>query len=403
MSNGPGNYFYKSGAGGSATGTSTYAGELFNLGLSVTAGSNILTIALKQGDGTTDPAAGTSAVNVGMRSSGATSGAYNQRSIVGALSQTLTQGTSLGATTAAKDMFVWLIDSDGAGTMKLGASSVLYDEATLQTTVAESSSATATSASPCVFTVNGHGYGNGDSFQITGTPPTGFSTGTRYFVVSKASNTFQASATPGGTAINSSSTGTSVVIHYAGYKMVSDAVYTSMPVRLIGKFSETFATVGNWVAPTAVALRQQFPIREDVSIRLTGSATVISSALATLVWTNSNANGAFDTHNSSPDKTTIVIPITGKYQMAFGMNFSFSSTVGDSAFLYEVLVNGTIITLGVMDTPTVLAQQGVSMTDVLSLNALDLVTVKVLAQQTSPVIISSSTRNFISLAKISPL
>ena len=396
-------YFYKSGAGAAAAAVATSGLDIRNLGLSVTASANVLTVSIKQIDGSTAPSSGTGQVSVAFRSSTATSGAVNLRNITAALSQTLTQGTSLGATTAAKDMYLWLIDSDGAGTMKIGASSVLYDESSLQTTVAENQSATATNASPAVFTANAHGFGNGDSVILTGTPPTGFTNPTRYFVVNTATNTFQLSATPGGTAINSSSTGSAIVVHYAGYKMVSDAAYTSMPVRLIGKFNETFATVGNWVAPNTVAIRQQFPIREDVSVRLTNTATVISGTPATIVWTNSNANGAFDTHNSAPDKTTIVVPVTGKYQASGTIRATFTSTAGDQSTGYYILVNGTIISQVFIDTILGQTFMSIPISDVLNLNALDLVTVKFLAQQTSPTITTGATVNYISLAKISPL
>jgi hypothetical protein len=72
-----------------------------------------------------------------------------------------------------------------------------------------STSVTATSASPAVFT--GLTVTNGTQVTLGGTAPTGFTAGTPYFVVATSGNTFELAATLGGTAINSSSTGTSVV------------------------------------------------------------------------------------------------------------------------------------------------------------------------------------------------
>lgn len=66
-------------------------------------------------------------------------------------------------------------------------------------------------ASPAVFTLNSHGLAVGDTFQLTtsGSLPTGLSTGTDYYVISAGfgANSFQVSATAGGSAINTSSAG----------------------------------------------------------------------------------------------------------------------------------------------------------------------------------------------------
>lgn len=71
---------------------------------------------------------------------------------------------------------------------------------------------TATSATPAVFTLNAHTLVNGNAVTIGGTPPTGFTAGTVYWVVASATNTFQLAASPGGAALASSSAGTSVTI-----------------------------------------------------------------------------------------------------------------------------------------------------------------------------------------------
>ncbi len=63
------------------------------------------------------------------------------RTITGALSQTLTTTTTLGLTTAKVNyVYLYAVDSDGAGTMKACLSSNLYDEGTKVSTVAESMS-----------------------------------------------------------------------------------------------------------------------------------------------------------------------------------------------------------------------------------------------------------------------
>lgn len=228
---------------------------MYNLGISTSVGSSNLTINLKQSDGATDPSTGAAAVIVGIHGTTAGTASYNLRSVTGALSFVINSGTTLGfVSTLPYNLYFYLIDSDGSGTMKLGASLGRLDDGQLYSTVKESFSATATNASPSVFTSNGHGLVNGQAIQITGTPPTGFSTATTYYVVAKATNTFELALNPGGTAINSSSTGSSIVIHMADGSLVSDGVYATVAIRLIGYGSFTEATSGTWATNAATLM-----------------------------------------------------------------------------------------------------------------------------------------------------
>jgi hypothetical protein len=71
---------------------------------------------------------------------------------------------------------------------------------------------TATNASPCVFTVPGSALANGTPVALSGASlPTGFTAGTVYYVVASSGSTFELSATSGGSAINSTSTGSGTV------------------------------------------------------------------------------------------------------------------------------------------------------------------------------------------------
>lgn len=67
---------------------------------------------------------------------------------------------------------------------------------------------TMTIASPCVVTDTGHTKSNGDTvrFSTTSALPTGIVADTTYYVINKATNTYELSATSGGTAINTSGT-----------------------------------------------------------------------------------------------------------------------------------------------------------------------------------------------------
>lgn len=88
--------------------------------------------------------------------------------------------------------------------------------------------ATMTIAAPAVVTLTGHTYTNGDqiTFTTTGALPTGLTVGTVYYVVNAATNTFQVSATSGGTAITT--TGTQSGVHTVNtYENVGDLVTSS--------------------------------------------------------------------------------------------------------------------------------------------------------------------------------
>ena len=74
-----------------------------------------------------------------------------------------------------------------------------------------------TSASPGVITSPGYNPKNGDrvslSFTAGGSIPTGLTANTPYYVVSASNDTFSLSATSGGSAINTTSTGANLVLH----------------------------------------------------------------------------------------------------------------------------------------------------------------------------------------------
>jgi phage-related tail fiber protein len=72
----------------------------------------------------------------------------------------------------------------------------------------QSATVTITIASPGVVTWTGHVLQNGDpvKFTTTGALPTGITAGTTYYVINRATNTFQIATAPGGTAINTSGT-----------------------------------------------------------------------------------------------------------------------------------------------------------------------------------------------------
>lgn len=105
-----------------------------NLGISATVAANALTIALKTKGGS-DPSVA-SPVNVSFRSSTLTSGTYSTVSITGALSMTVSSGSTLGSVSAFQsNVYVYLINN--AGTAELAVSGSLYISDGVISTTAE--------------------------------------------------------------------------------------------------------------------------------------------------------------------------------------------------------------------------------------------------------------------------
>lgn len=228
----------------------------YNVGFSDSVGSSNWTVAITQADGSTNCSASAPCM-VAFRSGTAASSAVNVRSITGALSQVITSGTLLSSvaySATAIPIYIYLLDSDGAGTMKVGISTNQWrEDKLLPTTIAESFGTSCTQASPTVCTSTSHGMPSGTNpgIKFTGTI-SGLSTDCTAqvcWVNVVSANTFNITPTLGGSAINKTSGGTQTpTVHMADGMMVSDAVYTNVPIRLIGKAIISEATAGTWAS-----------------------------------------------------------------------------------------------------------------------------------------------------------
>lgn len=304
--------------------------EVLNLGLSVTAASSVLTIALKQFDGSTDPTSGNPVV-IGMRPITANLGGWSARPITSALSQTISLQTTLGMLASqSNNLWIYAVDSDGAGTMKLGASTVRYEDGSLNSTVKESGAATITIASPGVVTETAHGRVNNDvvQFTTTGSLPTGLSVATNYYVLSATTNTYQLAAFPGGTAINTSGTQSGThTVHTAGTNIVSSGAYTGVPTRLIGRAKFNLVTSGTWIGPTFVSLIGQFEDKEAISALYTlPSNTGVFTPNPWPVQINTDTHG-IGVYSSVLPQTKFIIPKSGVYAIRFGGGSSAEALV----------------------------------------------------------------------------
>lgn len=89
-------------------------------------------------------------------------------------------------------------------------------------------------ASTDVFTASSHGMANGDKVAFCPdtnlTLPTGITAYTTYYVINTATNTFQISTTPGGSAVNLTADGAGKFIKVKGLQTGDTFQLTSLPV-----------------------------------------------------------------------------------------------------------------------------------------------------------------------------
>ncbi len=321
----------------------TGSNTLYNVGLSITATGGALTVALKQSSGS--DATSTSPIGIGLRNGTAATGTATYRAVTAALSQVLSSTTTLGMIASQNNyLWVYVVDSDGAGTMKLGVSTVRYDDGSVVSTVAESFTGTVTIASPGVWTANGHGLNNTDAITLTttGALPTGLTTGTTYYVVSSAANTFQLAATPGGSAINTSVSQSGIhTIHVANYRMVSAATYTNVASRLIGRVVVNLSVPGTWLTPTEVTLSNGNLPKEDIMARYsTTAAQGIPTSSDTIV---NYGTISYDTHGlvTVGASWKFITPLTGKYQITAADEWSAAAWVQTGTAYLRLYKNGS--------------------------------------------------------------
>lgn len=119
---------------GASSTSATSSKALWNLGLASSVAGNALTISLKDASGNTPSA--NSSPKISFRSSTATTGTYNERSVTNSLSVTISSGSTLGHA-SAKNAYIYIYAIDNAGTVELAVSSSVHDESTVRSTTAE--------------------------------------------------------------------------------------------------------------------------------------------------------------------------------------------------------------------------------------------------------------------------
>jgi hypothetical protein len=153
--------------------------------------------------------------------------------------------------------FFYARKNDGSVQIFAGTSDRLWTMSNTDFTWVPCSKVTAltsiSNASPAVFTLNSHGRAVGDAIVLTtdGTLPTGLTAGTVYYIISAGfgANSFQVSATAGGSAINTSSAG-------SGTHSFTDD-YTALPTGdqwQFAQFNNFVFAVQTGIAPQVYTL-----------------------------------------------------------------------------------------------------------------------------------------------------
>lgn len=313
--------------------------QLTNVGLGASASGGVLTVTLKQADGVTNPGAGTGQAIIGIRSTVSTVGGFNTRSVSAPLSTVISLGSTFGMIASQNNsLWVYAVDSDGAGTIVLATSSIYNDDTLLSNIAVESAAATIDIASSTITSAS-HGYQNNDGvlFTTTGALPTGLTSGTRYWVINATTNTFQVTTVLGNAALSFSGTQSGLhTVHVASPRLVSTMAYTGVAIRLLGKLTVNLSSPGNWVAPVRISLSDLASTQEAISMKYTSSARQGSGSFQC-------QTKEYDTHGLVDSAGQFLVPPGGAgiYDIEVGYQ---ASAVSFAAGQYSVLlpqVNGT--------------------------------------------------------------
>lgn len=381
--------------------------SITNLGLAAAASSGALTISITQADGSSTPTS-VNPTQIPLRSLSATVGGYNVRSLISALSLVLPANATFNMLTGQNsNLWVYMLDSDGAGTLKVAASKIFYDDTKLMsTTVASTTVTIPISASVTITSSVPHGYVEGDAiaFETTGTLPTGITGGTIYYVTNPTSTTFQIFNFPiNGTLIDTSGSqsGTQTIVA-SGFRPASDAAYLSVPCRLLGKVVVNLPTPGVWPTPASISL-DDCGLEDEIIVCKYDQPTGQSFS-GGFVQTVTLGTLEFDTHNLAlPNISSFQIPKTGYYTISGEYNTnSFALATGNFVDL-EVWVNGSFMNSVdlVVGTGPVIVQYACGGETKLLLNQNDYVTYRINPSQ-SVVFSSAGGVNYITMEYLGP-
>ncbi len=133
---------------------------------------------------------------------------------------------------------------------------------------------------------------------------------------------------------------------------------------------------------------------ESVNARYFASATSITGSLATISWTTKD----FDSHNGM-SSGTYTVPVSGKYQVNTSVAVSGTFALNNQTNMV-IQKNGSTVSELLDYAAGAETADHVMLTDIISCNAGDTLRVQLSSGATGPGIVSSNTKNYISIARV---
>lgn len=152
--------------------------------------------------------------------------------------------------------------------------------------------------------------------------------------------------------------------------------------------STSYAQFSKVLGPSAIAAT------EAIDARYYGSSTSISGALATVVWDTKD----YDSHGSM-SSGLFTVPSGGKYQVNVGLAIGGTFVLNTTTIL-EIQKNGTAKTNVTKYSGGAVTNETIQVSDVISCVSGDVIRVQVSSTGTLPTIISSNTKNFVSIKRL---
>lgn len=138
----------------------------------------------------------------------------------------------------------------------------------------------------------------------------------------------------------------------------------------------------------------QIAATESVNARYYASATSISGSATTISWTTKD----FDTHGSM-SAGTYTVPVAGKYQINTSLAVSGTFVLNSTSFL-TIQKNGADVAANNRYIAATVTNEANQLSDIIQCVAGDTIRVQYLSSGTGPAIVSSNTRNFISITRV---
>lgn len=138
----------------------------------------------------------------------------------------------------------------------------------------------------------------------------------------------------------------------------------------------------------------QIAASETVSARYFASATSLSGSLVTIVWTTKD----FDSHGAM-SSGVFTCPVAGKYHVAAALALTGTFVLNNTTVI-EIQKNGTAKSNLTRYIAAAVTNDGVDIEDTIDCLAGDTLRIQVSNSGTTPSIVSSNTRNFISIFRV---